>query len=556
MFIIQLSSTYHHAKRYRQIMNVLIKYGFGYIVEKAGIILPKGIKRENVDPTGKMTTAQKVVMMLQELGPTFVKLGQVLSTRPDLIPKDYIEELKKLQDNVAPFSFKEAKNQMEEDLGDKTDHIFLSIEEKPLAAASIGQVHRAVLKNGQEVVVKVRRPGIDKIITADLEIMLNLARLAEKHIPEVRIYDPVGKIEEFADAMHKELDFTREGFNIDKFRQNFEGDETIYVPKVFWEATAQKILTIEYIKGYKVTELDEITNNNLDRKQVAVNGAKAMMKQIFIHGFFHADPHPGNIIIRPDGKIVFIDFGIVGRIDKYTKNKLADLIIGIINKDTKKIISVLLELSQVEQELNISEIEMDVEDLLDRYYGKDLKNIDMSKLLSEVFAIVAKYKIILPSNFTLLLKSLITIEGVGLELDPDFNIFETAKPFVNKMLHERYNPQHLLKTAVSTLQEFNKSVMLIPKLLNGLYQRTKIDSMKIDFDTRGTSKVISELNKMVNRLVFSLIVASLIIGSSLIIQADVEPFLLHYPLLGVVGFVTAGFLGVWLIASIIRTGRM
>lgn len=556
MFIIQLSSTYHHAKRYRQIMNVLIKYGFGYIVEKAGIILPKGITRENVDPTGKMTTVQKVVMMLQELGPTYVKLGQVLSTRPDLIPEDYIEELKKLQDNVAPFSFKEAKNQIEEDLGANTDQVFLSIEEKPLAAASIGQVHRAVLKNGQEVVVKVRRPGIDKIITADLEIMLNLARLVEKHIPEVRIYDPVGKIEEFADAMHKELDFTREGFNIDKFRQNFEGDETIYVPKVFWEATAQKVLTIEYIKGYKVTELDEITNNNLDRKQIAVNGAKAMMKQIFIHGFFHADPHPGNIIIRPDGKIVFIDFGIVGRIDKYTKNKLADLIIGIINKDTKKIIGVLLELSQVEQEFNISEIELDVEDLLDRYYGKDLKNIDMSKLLSEVFAIVAKYKIILPSNFTLLLKSLITIEGVGLELDPDFNIFETAKPFVNKMLRERYNPQHLLKTAVSTLQEFNKSVMLIPKLLNGLYQRTKIDSMKIDFDTRGTSKVISELNKMVNRLVFSLIVASLIIGSSLIIQADVEPFLLHYPLLGVAGFVTAGLLGVWLIASIIRTGRM
>ncbi len=556
MFIIQLSSTYHHAKRYRQIMNVLIKYGFGYIVEKAGIILPKGITRENVDPTGKMTTAQKVVMMLQELGPTFVKLGQVLSTRPDLIPKDYIEELKKLQDNVAPFSFKEVKDQIEEDLGDKTNQVFLSIEEKPLAAASIGQVHRAVLKNGQDVVVKVRRPGIDKIITADLEIMLNLARLIEKHIPEVRIYDPVGKIEEFSDAMHKELDFTREGFNIDKFRQNFEGDETIYVPKVFWEATAQKVLTIEYIKGYKVTELDEIINNDLDRKQIAVNGAKAMMKQIFIHGFFHADPHPGNIIIRPDGKIVFIDFGIVGRIDKYTKNKLADLIVGIINKDTKKIIGVLLELSQAEQELNISEIELDVEDLLDRYYGKDLKNIDMSKLLSEVFTIVAKYKIILPSNFTLLLKSLITIEGVGLELDPDFNIFETAKPFVNKMLRERYNPQHLLKTAVSTLQEFNKSVMLIPKLLNGLYQRTKIDSMKIDFDTRGTSKVISELNKMVNRLVFSLIVASLIIGSSLIIQADVEPFLLHYPLLGVAGFVTAGLLGVWLIASIIRTGRM
>ncbi len=556
MFINQLSSTYHQAKRYKQIINILIKYGFGYIVEKVGIILPKGIIREKPDPTDKMTTPQKVVMMLQELGPTFIKLGQLLSTRPDIIPKDYIQELKRLQDDVAPFSFQEAKSQIEEELASSLTDIFLSFDEKPLAAASIGQVHRAMLKNGQEVVVKVRRPDIDKIMVVDLEIILNLTRLVEKHIPETRFYDPVAKFEEFADVMHKELDFTREGFNIDKFRQNFKGDESIYVPRVFWEATTQKILTIEYIKGYKVTQLGKISEQGLERSQIAKNGANAIMKQIFIHGFFHGDPHPGNILIRPDGKIVFIDFGMMGRIDKYTKYKLAELIVGVINKDTEKIVGVLLELSQIEEDLDTAAIELDIEDLVERYYGKSLKKINMSKLLNEVFTVIAKYRIILPSNFTLLLKSLITIEGVGLELDPDFNIVEVAKPFVNKMLQERYNPRHLFKEALTTLGEFNKSLMLIPKLISGLYQRTKIDSLKLDFETRGTERVLSELNRMINRLVFSMIVASLIIGSSLIIQADVGPFLFDYPFLGILGFVAAGLLGIWLIISILRTGKI
>ena len=247
-----------------------------------------------------------------------------------------------------------------------------------------------------------------------MEIILNLTRLVDKHISETRLYDPVGKVEEFADVMRTELDFTREGWNIDKFRQNFKDDKTIYVPKVFWEATTQKVLTIEYIEGYKVTQSNKISELSLDRDEIAKNGAKAIMKQIFVHGFFHGDPHPGNILVRPDGKIAFIDFGMMGRIDKYTKYKLAELIIGVINKDTERIVAVLLELSQAEEDLNIADIELDVEDLVERYYGKSLKNMNMSKLLNEVFVIVTKYKIVLPSNFTLLLKSLITIEGVGL----------------------------------------------------------------------------------------------------------------------------------------------
>jgi len=556
LFINQISSTYHHGRRYKQIIDVLIKYGFGYIVEKVGIILPLGSARQSPKSDEKMTTAQKVVLMLQELGPTFIKLGQVLSTRPDIIPHDYIKELKKLQDDVAPISFETVKQVIEEEFGCEIYEVFKSFDETPLASASIGQVHRAVLASGQEVVVKVRRPDIEKIIGVDLEIILNLTRLVEKHIPETRVYDPVARVEEFVEAMHRELDFTREAFNIERFRQNFEGDSTVYVPRVFWEATSQKVLTIEYIEGYKITQLKEIANQGLDINKIAENSAKAILKQIFVFGFFHGDPHPGNILVEPSGKIAFIDFGMVGRIDKYTKYKLADLIIGVINKDTEKIVNVLLELSQSDNDLDKAEIQLDVEDLIERYYGRTLKRINMSQLLNEVLTIVAKYKIMLPSNFALLLKCLITIEGVVLELDPNFNFFEIAKPFVKKMLRDRYAPEHLLKEISRNLSEFSKSLTVIPKLVISLYQRSKSDSIKLDLETKGMEKVLLELNKMMNRLVFSMIVAALIIGSSLIIQANVKPYFLNYPVLGILGFVTAGLLGIWLIVSILRTGKI
>lgn len=556
MIINQLNVRYQHARRYKQIVNILIKYGFGYIVERVGIILPKGPIGAYEEKEDAKNVPQKLVQMLQELGPTFIKLGQILSTRPDLIPKNYITELKKLQDDVDPISYDEVKNLLEEELGSDLDKIFMSFNPEPLAAASIGQVHRAVLKDGQKVVVKIQRPDIDKVVAVDLEILLGFAQLVERHIPETRIYDPVGKIEEFSDALHKELDFTREGFNIDKFSKNFSEDQTVYVPKVFWEATTHKILTIEYIDGCKITEVNKICQMGLDKKAIAENGAKAIMKQIFIHGFFHGDPHPGNILIRPDGKIAFIDFGMMGRIDKLTKYKLAELIIGVVNKDTDRIIAVLLDLSQASEDLDIPEIELDVEDIIERYYGRTLKQINISMLFSEVLEIVGKYRIMLPSNFTLLIKSLITIEGVGLELDPDFNIFEVAKPFVKKLLHERYAPKKLIKDVLNTLGEFNKALNLIPKLIEGVYQRTKNDTIKMDFETRGTERILSELNRMINRIVFSLIVASLIIGSSLIIQANLGPFLYGFPIFGVVGFTTAGVLGLGLVISILRSGRM
>lgn len=559
MIFKQFNSTYQHAQRFRQIVNIVIKYGFGYIMEKIGIIsiLQKGkISKNQFYKEKTLTTPQKIVLMLEELGPTFIKLGQILSTRPDIVPGEYIIELKKLQDNVPGFDYEKAKEQIESEFKCSMEDIFLKFEKQPIAAASIGQVHRAVFKTGQDVVVKVQRPDIDRLINTDLEILIHLARLLEKHIPESRIYDPVGIVEEFADAIRKELDFTREGWNIERFCRNFEGDETICVPKVYWDATTQKVLTIEYIEGVKVNQFDKISELGLNRKEIAENGARLMMKQIFIHGFFHGDPHPGNIFICPDGKISFIDFGMMGRINEFTKHKMADLIIGVINRDSGKIIKTFLDIGLVSKDIELGKFQLDIEDMVEHYYGKALKQIKISKLINELLAIAVKYKIKLPSNFTLLCKSVLTIEGIGRDLDPDFDIIKVAKPFIKKLLQERYRPQYLINTILKNLTELNQALLVIPKILNEMFQKIKADSIKIDFEYKGLEKVVFELHRMINRLVFSMIVASIIIGSSLIILANVSPKLYNLPILGIVGFTVAGLLGIGLVISILRSGRM
>jgi len=551
--------TYQHIKRYRQIVNIFIKYGFGYLMDKIGVVnvLPVG-KKLYKDKLGykKLTTPQKVKLMLEELGPTFIKLGQILSIRPDIIPREYIMELEKLQDNVPGFDYEKVKVQIEKELECSIDDVFLSFEKEPFAAASIAQAHRAVLENGQNVVVKVQRPNITGIIKTDLEILSHMAKLIEKHVPESRTYDPVGIVEEFAEAIKTELNFIREGWNIERFNKNFEGDPIIYIPRVYWDLTSQKVITVEYIEGIKVNQVEKISELGLSRKQIAENGARALMKQIFIHGFFHGDPHPGNILIKHDGKIAFIDFGMMGRIDEETKYKMVDLIFGVINKDTGKIVKVLLDIGVVSKTTDVRKLKLDVEDMLEHYYGRSLRQIKFSELINEMLHITSRYKVKLPSNFTMLCKSIITIEGIGRELDPDFNIIKTAKPFVKQLLQERYNLRNLMKVVNETLLELKKVSKTIPELVKEAYQKIKQDNIKIDFEYKGIEKAVFELNKMVNRLVFSMIVSSIIIGSSLIIQAKFGPYMYDVPLLGVFGFLAAGLLGIGLVISIWRSGKI
>lgn len=551
--------TYQHIKRYRQIANVFVKYGFGYLMARTGIIniLPAGkVFRKNQKELGDLTPPKRVKLMLEELGPTFVKLGQILSIRPDIVPKEYIIELEKLQDEVPGFEFEKVKEQIEKELRRNINEVFSNFNENPIAAASIAQVHKAVLKNGQEVVVKVQRPNIVQLIKTDLEILGHMAALIEKHIPESKPYDPVGVVKEFSEAIKRELNFNKEARNMERFRKNFKGDLAVYVPRVYWDLTSEKIITIEYVKATKVSRVAVLDKLGINKEKTAKNIAESLMKQVFAHGFFHGDPHPGNVMVREDGRVVFVDFGMMGRVDEDTKYKMVDLIVSIIDKNAKKIVKTMLDIGMVSGDTDVKKLILDVEDMIEFYYGKSLKHIKLSQLINEMLNLTSKYKVKLPSNFTLLCKSIITVEGICRNLDPEFDIIQTSTPFVKQLLRQRYNIKNVIKTANDNLYELKEIFKTIPKLVREIEKKIKQENLKIDFEYKGLEKAVFEFNKMINRLVISMIISSIIVGSSLIVQAKVGPVIYDIPIFGVIGFLAAGFLAVGLAISIWRSGRI
>ena len=560
MVFAKLKRRYKNINRLRQIVNILIKYGFDYFVKQLGLtnLISKGGKILKLKPSkiAQLPLPVRVRLALEELGPTFVKLGQILSTRPDLIPPDYIEELQKLQDKVPPFAYEQVEQIIKRELGAKVLEIFESLEQKPFAAASLGQVHQAILKDGEKVVVKVQRPDIEKIIETDLDILFHLARLTERHIPASRLYDPVGIVEEFAKAIRLELDYGTEGRNAERFKKNFEGDETIYTPKIYWESSSKRILTMELIKGIKINNLKKLDKAGYNRKKIAENGAKAFMKQILIDGFFHADPHPGNMLVMKEGIIGFMDFGMMGRLDEEMKEKGVDLFIAIMERNPNKIINEMLDLGIAPSEIDLHSLKIDIREMLDQYYDKSLKEIKLGELISQLVEISIKYHIKMPAEFALLGKSLITIEGIGSELDPDFNLAEIAKPYAKDLILERKSPQRLFTKLLNDLSELYNLIILIPRQLNKTLKKMEKGTFKLEFQHRGLENLISALDKSTNRLSYSLILAAIIIGSSLIMQTDKGPHFMGFPVIGVLGFLISGVLGLGLVIMILRSGKM
>jgi len=561
MVFTKLKRRYKNLNRLRQIVNILIKYGFDYIVKQLRLInlISKGGKILKLKPS-KITQLPLPVrarLALEELGPTFVKLGQILSTRPDLIPPDYIKELQKLQDKVPPFAYDQVEQIIKRELGADISKIFKSFEQKPFAAASLGQVHQARLENGDKAVVKVQRPDIEKVIETDLDILFHLARLTEKHIPASRLYDPVGIVEEFAKAIRLELDYGTEGRNAERFKKNFEDDKKIYTPKIYWEFSSRRVLTMELIEGIKINNLKELDKIGYDRKKIAENGAKAFMKQILIDGFFHADPHPGNMLVMKDEIIGFMDFGMMGRLDEEIKEKCVDLLIAILERNPNKIINEILNLGITSQEeIDTRSLKIDVREMLDQYYDKSLKEIKLGKLISQLVEVSIKYHIKMPAEFALLGKSLLTIEGIGLELDPDFNLAEIATPYAKDVILERKSPQHLILKLLNDLAELYNLIILIPRQLSKTLKKMEEGVFKLEFQHRGLENLISALDRSTNRLSYSLILAAIIIGSSLIIQTDKGPHFMGFPVIGVLGFLISGVLGLGLVIMILRSGKM
>jgi ubiquinone biosynthesis protein len=556
-----IGRTYRHLNRYRQILTVLFKYGFGDLVDVLKIerYLEIGfqmISRKRREQVEKLSRAERVRMALEELGPTFIKLGQILSTRPDLIPVEFIEEFSKLQDHVPPFSYTEVAEIVESELGMSPGDMFEHFEETSLAAASIGQVHRARLKDGEEVAVKVQRPGIRKIIEVDLEIMLHLASLMERHLEEFQVNRPARIVEEFARTIEKEIDYTIEASHIERFSLQFMDDETVYVPKVFRETTTERVLTMEYIDGVKSSEIGRIEKEGLDRKIITARGADLILKQVFDHGFFHADPHPGNIYVLPGNVICYLDFGMMGSINRQTREDFADLVHSVVIRDASRAMRALLVLTEYDEEPDERLLERDLADFMGQHLYQSLKDLQMEKLLKQLMELISRHHLQMPPDLFLMMKALATVEGVGLSLDPDFNMINQATPFIQRIKMEQFRPKRIASDVFRSGGELVRLFQEIPGEVRAILKQMKRGKVKMEFEHRGLEPMLATHDQISNRIAFSIIIASLLIGSALIVLSKTPPFLFGIPVFGILGFLGAAVMGMWLLIAILRKGRL
>jgi len=556
-----LRKTVRNMKRYREIFNVLLKYGFEDVLDRFKLEVytrtgKKIIFRERGEKLIQMSRPERIRLALEELGPTFIKLGQMLSTRPDLIPVEFTEEFRKLQDEIPPFPYQKAKEIIESEFDESIDNLFPTFKKIPEAAASMAQVHRAVTKSGEQVAVKIQRPGINSIIRSDMEILSDLANLIARRLPEDNFYDPVEIVGEFRMWINRELDFFQEGRNIDRFRRNFKNDETIYIPKVYWDLCSSKVLTMEHIDGIRVLDLERLEQAGLDRKTIAVNGANLVLRQIFEHGFFHGDPHPGNIFVLENNVIAPLDFGLVGRLDEELIEQLGDLLSGIVHKNIDRIVRVFLNIGVVQDEIDTRNLKLDIGEFIDKYYQIPLYQLDMQHIINEAMEIVSRHHIRLPRDLYLMGKALAIMEGIGEILDPEFDMMSLATPYVQKIMVEKLNPRRLAKDGLRFIEDSKDLLEALPENIKQILFKIRKGKLGINLHHQGLEQLIKELDKSTNRLSFSLIIAALIIASSLIIQLNKGPLIFGLSAFGLIGYVIAAFLGLWLVIAIMRSGRL
>ncbi|WP_054034251.1 ABC1 kinase family protein [Desulfatitalea tepidiphila] len=556
-----IGRTYRHLNRYRQILAVLFKYGFGDLIDTLKIeqyieIGLQMISRKRRERLEKLTRAERTRMALEELGPTYIKLGQILSTRPDLVSVEFVNEFTKLQDKVPPFSSAAYVQSIEAELGTSCQHLFAELDEVPLASASIGQVHRARLHSGDEVVVKVQRPGIEKVIEVDLEIMLHLATLAERHIEELAVYRPIKIVEEFANTIEKELDYTLEASSMERVSRQFLNDPNVYVPKVYRNYSSRRMLTIEYVDGIKVSDTQRIDAARMDRRVITERGADILFKQIFTFGFFHADPHPGNIFVLPGNVICLIDFGMTGAVDRATREAFVRLVEGVIRRDEPRTAEILLKLTEWDEEPNRTELEKDVADFLGRHLYRPLGEIQFSKLMQHMLEVATKNRMrILPDIF-LMLKALSQVENIARELYPDFDMIQAVTPFIRDVKVARLAPGRLMEDVVRLIEQSYEFLTDFPKDLLEISHSLRQKKMSFTLVLKDLDKMLATHDQISNRISFAIIIAALIIGSALIVISRMPPMVYGISLIGLIGFLAAGFLGVWLLVAIIKKGRL
>ncbi|MBN1575770.1 MAG: AarF/ABC1/UbiB kinase family protein [Chitinispirillaceae bacterium] len=552
--------TYRQIGRYGEIIAVLVKYGFGDLLSRINIeryisVGKRILRGAPRSAAPEISRWHRVRLALEELGPAFIKFGQFASNRPDILPADLIASLEKLQDEVPPFDEKAAVSIIESELGKTIDELFASFATAPFASASIAQVHRAVLHDGREAAVKVQRPSVAETINVDLEIMRHIASLMEKHLHGVGAFEPQKLVDEFAGAIRKEIDFTIEAIHMQHFAHNFSSDPTVHIPLVFQTHCARRVLTTELINGIKVTNIDALFAMGCDPREIARRGAAAVLRQIFVHGFFHADPHAGNILVKEGNVICFLDFGMTGILTPTSRERLSAIIIGIVQQNPRKIVNALAQMSYSQLE-HRDELEYAVSDLLQEYASRSLSAINVGDLFNHFSQLMAVHRLRVLPGFFLLVKALVTIEGVGYKLDPQFTMMEHIEPFVRRMVREQYTVGRMLHDGGEVAGDLIHLLRDLPSEIRELLQQVKAGRVKFEFEHQGLDPITRKFDQVANRLVFGLVLASLVIGSSIVILSDIPPKFYGLPVIGLAGFLTAGVMAFWLLISILRHERM
>lgn len=550
-----------HAYRYQEIILAFLRNGFGYLVKDIGILEALSLSSKKITKRtdiSQKTLGERLRILLEELGTTFIKLGQIASTRRDLLPEKVIAELEKLQDHVSAFSFTEVNEIVKNELGQEINEVFEEFQETPIASASMGQVHFASLSSGEKVAVKVQRPNIDSIVETDLEILEDLARLMESQMDWAKEYNILDIIQEFSKALREELDFGLEGRNGEKIAKQFKNNPSIFIPKIHWEYSTKRVLTMDYIEGIKINDLEKMEEKGYDRKNIAEKFAGCMIQQIFIAGYFHGDPHPGNVIILPGEVICLIDFGMVGRLSPETKYQFVSLILSLKNGDTDEILKTLLQMGLFPENVNHNLLRFDIEMIRDKYYDLPLSQLSIGDAVSDMFKITNKYHIRIPAELTVLGKSLMTLEGIVSYLNPDCNIMGVAEPFATQLMKDRYNPKKVLKTTWSQVKEITEVLASLPKDIKQLSSTINKGKLHFEISIPELHIILKKLDTVSNRLsfsivllAFSIVMVGLVIGSSIGRQSTI---LWELPIIEI-GGVVASLMFLWLLFSIFRSGR-
>jgi len=549
--------TLRQVERTKTIITILVKNGFDDIVSAMGIekYIKFSVPRKSQE-TVKLSRYERIRKSIEELGPTFIKMAQILSTRPDLIPLDLADEFSKLQDSVEPMPFDQIRPRFMDEFGKDVDEIFDG-ELILIASASLGQVYKGRLKSGEEVAVKVLKPGVEEMIRSDIQIMYHIASLLEEKLHNYGIDSPKKILQEFEKTIKKELDYNTEALNLKRFARNFEGNGRILVPKLYEEYSCSMILTMELVDGIKVTDTNKLEEIGIDPKDVAKSGFDLLCEQIFEYRFFHADPHPGNIFALPDGRISFVDFGMMGSIAERDRRDFVDMIYYIVKEDEEKAALCVLKLAKVENDdLDRDAFAKDMGDVIHTYFYGSLKDIKIKNLLNDMVALMSRHKVYFRESNYLLTKALITIEGVGKALDPDFNAAGEIKPFVMRFYKENFSLSAFFSKASELPKEVSDFLMQFPEDIKTIVEKMKSGKLKIEFQHMGLEEMEETIEKSANRLSVSVIISAILIGSALLLLAKTPPLLYGIPILGLAGFVTAVGMGIVLMRSIYKKGRL